>query len=180
MPRVRAIPGVDAVALTERSPLSVNYNRNNVFMPNAPAGDHGVSIDVTRVSPEYFETLRVPILRGRGPAATDTPESPGVVVINDAMARKYWPGQDAMGKRFRTRSIDGPECEVVGITANYRVNTVGEASTPYIHFAQTQRASAAYEVLARTKGDTGVLLATMRKELLAMEPKPRVPAEPDA
>ena len=169
--RVRAIPGVEAVALTERSPLSVNYNRNSIFFPErAVPDDRGVSIDITRVTPEYFETLRVPILRGRGFTPADTPQSPGVVVVNEAFARKYWPDQEAIGKRFRTRTALGPEFEVVGVTANYRVNTVGEPTTPYIHFAATQRPANGYEVLARTGGDAGLLLAAIRKELLAMEP----------
>jgi predicted permease len=171
VPRVRAIPGVDAVALTERSPFSINYNNSQVFLADHPQpDDRGVSIAVTRVSPEYFETLRVPILRGRGFTAGDNPLSPGVVVINEAMARKFWPDQDAIGRRFRTRTVDGPEFEVVGIAANYRVNTVGEATTPYIHFATTQRPQNGYEVLARTRGDAGLLLADLRKELLKMEP----------
>jgi|CXWL01.1.fsa_nt_gi predicted permease len=171
MPRVRALPGVESAALTERSPLSINYNRNSIFFPErALPDDRGISTDVTRVTPEYFETLRVPILRGRGFTAGDTPQSPGVVVVNEAFARKYWPEQDAIGKRFRTRTVDGPEFEVVGVTANYRVNTVGEKETPYIHFAVSQRPQNGYEVLARTSGDAALLLAGIRKELLAMEP----------
>ena len=171
IPRVSAIPGVDAVALTERSPFSVNYNRNAIFFPErSRPDDKGVPIDVTRVTPSYFETLRVPILRGRGFSTADTPASPGVVVVNEAFARKFWPDQDAIGKRFRTRAVDGPEFEVVGITANYRVNTVGETATPYIHFAVSQRPQNGYEILARTTGDAAVLLATLRKELVAMEP----------
>ncbi len=169
--RAQAIPGVEAVALTVRSPMSMNHSRNAIFFPGqALPDDNGVPIDATRVSPEYFETLHVPILRGRGFALTDTPESPAVVVINDALARKYWPDQDAIGKRFRTRSAEGPEFEVVGISSNYRVNTVGESATPYVHFAVTQRPSNGYEILARTRGDAAELLASLRRELLAMEP----------
>jgi predicted permease len=169
--RARAIPGVEAVALTERSPLSLNFSRTPVFFPEqAQPDDKGVPLDNTRVSAEYFETLRVPILRGRGFDATDTPESPQVAIVNDALARKYWPEQDAIGKRFRVRAADGPEFLVVGISANYRVNTVGESTTPYIHFAAAQRPFTAYDILARSKGDAAQLLAALRKELLAMEP----------
>jgi ABC-type antimicrobial peptide transport system permease subunit len=75
-----------------------------------------------------------------------------------------------MGKRFRTRAVDGPEFEVVGVSANYRVNTVGEQTTPYLHFAASQRPANGYDILARTSGDAGLLLAAIRKELLAMEP----------
>jgi macrolide transport system ATP-binding/permease protein len=171
VPRVRSIPGVESVALTERSPLSVNYNRNAIFFPErAMPDDKGIPIDVTRVTPEYFETLRVPILRGRGFSTADTPQSPGVAVVNEAFAHKYWPDQDPIGKRFRTRTADGPEFEVVGMTANYRVNTVGEATTPYVHFAASQRPSNGYEILARTSGDAGLLLAALRKEMLSLEP----------
>jgi putative ABC transport system permease protein len=171
VPRVRSIPGVDSVSLTERSPFSVNFNRHSVFFPERDALDSkGTTIDVTRVSPEYFETLRVPVLRGRGFTTADTPQSPGVVVINEAMARKFWPDQDAIGKRFRVRTLDGPEYEVVGVTANYRVNTMGESATPYIHYAASQRPSNGYEILARTNGDAGQLLGALRKELIAMEP----------
>jgi predicted permease len=171
VPRVRAIPGVESVALTERSPLSINYNRTTIFFPErATPDDHGVATDATRVTPEYFETLRVPLLHGRGFTTADTPQSPGVVIVNDAFARKSWPDQDPIGKRFRTRTVDGPEFEVIGVTANYRVNTVGESATPYLHFATSQRPQNGYEVLARTSGDAGALLAAIRKELLAMEP----------
>jgi predicted permease len=170
VPRVRAIPGVESVALTERSPMSINYNRSNIFFPGALPDDHGVTVDVTRVTPEYFETLRVPLLRGRGFSTADTPTSQGVAIVNDAFARKYWPDSDPIGKRFRTRTFDGPEFEVVGVTANYRVNTMGEQATPYIHFATSQRPQNGYEILARTSGDAGLLLAAIRKELLAMEP----------
>jgi predicted permease len=171
MARVRALPGVEAAALAERSPFAINFNRNNVFFPGRSGpDDHGFVIDVTRVSPEYFETLGIPILQGRGFTSADTPDSPAVVVVNEAMARKYWPGESALGKRFRVRTIDGPELEVVGISADYKVSTVGEPSTPYIHYAQTQRPNNGYEVLARTRGDAGALLAALRRELLALEP----------
>ncbi|MEO8499539.1 MAG: ABC transporter permease [Vicinamibacteria bacterium] len=171
LPRVQSIPGVEAVALTERSPFSINYNRNSIFFPErAQPDDRGVPIDVTRVTPSYFETLHIQVLRGRGFTSGDTPQSPGVVVVNEAFAKKYWPDQDPIGKRFRTRAVDGPEFEVVGLTANYRVNTMGEETTPYIHFSADQRRSNGYEILARTSGDAGLLLAAIRKELLAMEP----------
>jgi predicted permease len=169
--RVRALPGVESAALTERSPFAINYNRSPVFLPDrSQAGDHGFSIDVTRVSPEYFSTLGIPILQGRGFTSADTPGSPGVALINEAMARKFWPNEAAIGKHLRTRTLDGPEFEVVGITADYKLSTVGESPTPYIHFAQTQRPRNGYEVLARTSGDPAALLAAVRRELLALEP----------
>ena len=109
-------------------------------------------------------------MQGRNFAATDTPTSPGVAIVNEAMARKYWPNQNAIGKRFRVTTYNGRELEVVGVSADYKVSTVGEGATPYIHYAVAQRPSSGEEIIARTRGDAGALLAAMRRELTALEP----------
>jgi predicted permease len=170
--RVRAVPGVSAVALTERSPMALNFEWNQVFLPDRHRpGDAALVIQTTRVSPGYFETLGIPRLEGRDVALTDVPNGPGVVVVNEAMAKKYWPGESALGKRLRTRTFDGPEFEVVGVVADYKLRSVGEEKTPGLHFAATQRPSLGYEVVARTRGgDAATLVTTIRKELLALEP----------
>jgi predicted permease len=152
-------------------PLSINYNRNMIFLPDRHGpNDKGLTIDVARVSAEYFPTLGIPILQGRNFTAVDTPTSPGVAIVNDAFARKYWPNDSPLGKRFRLRQLDGPEVQVVGVSAGYKVSTIGEASTPYIHYAVSQRPDTGEEIVARTRGDAGALLNTMRREILALEP----------
>jgi predicted permease len=169
--RVRAIPGVESAALAERLPFSINYNRNNLFLTDRHGpDDKGIVVDVARVSAEYFATLGVPIVQGRNFGATDTPESPGVAIVNEAMARKYWPNQNPLGKRFHATTYTGREYEVVGVSADYKVSTVGEGVTPYIHYAVSQRPDNGEEIVARTRGDAGALLAAMRRELLALEP----------
>ena len=169
--RVRALPGVATVSLAERLPFSINYNRNLIFLPDRHGpDDKGLVIDVARVAPEYFATLGVPIVQGRNFAPTDTPSSPGVAIINEAMARKYWPNQNPIGKRLRVTTYDGREIEVVGVSADYKVSTVGETSTPYVHYAVAQRPSSGETIVARTAGDAGALLAAMRRELTTLEP----------
>jgi predicted permease len=169
--RIRALPGVESAAIAERVPFSINYNRNYVFLPDRHGpDDKGITIDVARVSPEYFPTIGVSILQGRNFSALDTPTSPGVIVVNEAMARKYWPNQSAIGRRIRLLKYDGQEYEVVGVSADYKVSTVGEPSTPYIHYAVSQRPDAAEVFIARTRGDAGALLNAMRQQLLALEP----------
>src|SRR3954465_11249185 len=86
------------------------------------------------------------------------------------MARKYWPGQDPIGKRFRVTTYNGREVEVVGVTADYKVSTIGEAPTPYIHYAVSQRPNSGEEIVARTRGDAAALLNAIRRELIALEP----------
>jgi putative ABC transport system permease protein len=169
--RVRAIPGVESAALAERLPFSINYNRNKVFLPDRQGPDDtGVVLDVARVSPEYFATLGIQVVQGRNFAPTDTPASPGVAIVNEAMARKWWPNQNTIGKRFRVTTFNGREMEVVGVSADYKVSTVGEGATPYIHYAVAQRPATSEEIIARTRGDAGALLAAMRREMTALEP----------
>ncbi|MBI3401173.1 MAG: ABC transporter permease [Acidobacteria bacterium] len=169
--RVRAIPGVESAAIAERLPLSINYNRNVIFLPDRQGpNDNGTTIDVARVSAEYFPTLGVSILQGRNFNAADTPKTPNVVIVNEAFARKYWPNESAIGKRFRQREFNGPEYQIVGVSANYKVSSLGEASTPYIHYAVEQRSNTGEEIVARTHGDAGQLLIAMRREILALEP----------
>ena len=169
--RVRAIPGVESAALAERLPFSINYNRNNVYLPDRHGpDDKGLVLDVARVSPEYFRRSASPIVQGRNFAPTDTPKSPGVAIVNEAMARTYWPNQNAIGKRIRVTTYNGRELEVVGVSADYKISTMGEGATPYLHYAVSQRPDSGEEIVARTRGDAGALLSAMRLALLALEP----------
>ena len=169
--RVRAIPGVGAAALAERTPMSINYNRNEIYPPALQRpGAKGLEIDVTTVSPEYFDVMGVPILRGRNFTTADTPTSTRVAIVNDAFARRSFPGQDAVGRRVRTTTFDGREVEIVGIVPDYKVNTVGEAATPYLHFAYSQAPDPDEAIMARTSGDVSSLVNAMRRALTAIEP----------
>jgi len=169
--RVAAIPGVVAVSRTVRQPLSINYNRNNVFFPdrNGPT-ERGTTVSATWVDERYFATLGVPVLRGRNFTTGETPSSAKVAIVNEAFVKRYFQGEDGVGRRFRTRAADGPEFEVVGVVADYKVETVGEQPRPYIHYALGQRAFTGEVLIARTAGDANALLAAMRREILALEP----------
>ena len=170
--RVRALPGVEAAGLAERTPLSINYNLNNVFIEGRhQAGDvKGFVTYSTRVSPEYFQTLGVPVLQGRNFNDADTPKSPGVAIVNEAFAKRYWPSDSAIGKVFHIRGLGGPAYQIVGVCADYKVATVAESATPYVHYAYSQQASLGGGLVARARGDAGQLLAAMRREIQALEP----------
>ncbi|HSC29220.1 MAG TPA: ABC transporter permease [Vicinamibacterales bacterium] len=169
--RIRAIPGVQSVSRAVRQPLAINYNRNTVFFPERQQpGDRGLSISATWVDENYFATLGVPLLSGRNFGSADGPESPRVAIVNEAFVRTYWLDAEPLGRRFRLRGIDGPEYEVVGVSADYKVHTVGEPPTPYIHYALGQRSFTGEVFIARTAVDPDALLASMRSELLALEP----------
>ncbi len=134
------------------------------------SGDRAIPIAATWVDDRYFATLGVPLLRGRNFNSAETPQSAKVAIVNEAFVRRFWPGEDGVGRTFRTRTADGPEYQVVGVVADYKVETVGEKPTPYIHYALGQRAFTGEVIIARTATDPGVLLAAMRREMLALEP----------
>jgi predicted permease len=170
--RVRAIPGVTSAALVERLPFSPNIHTRNIQIDGRPypPDARGDPIDVTSVGTGYFRTLGVPLLLGRDFDSRDAVGSPNVAIINEAMARKYWPGANAIGQRIRPYGAQTP-FEVIGVVRDYKVRTVGEGETPFVHFARAQSYQPSASVLARTTGDAGQLAAALRREMLALEPE---------
>ena len=169
--RLKAIPGVESAALATRVPFSINYNRWDVWIPDHHRpGEHGDFVDMTSVSPDYFRTMGVPIVEGRAFTPDDRPNTQWVAIANETFAKRYWPGQSAVGKTFRSRVSDGPIFQIVGVAADHKVLTVGEPPTPFFHVALSQRPNSYSSFIARTRGDATTLLRDMRRELLAMEP----------
>jgi macrolide transport system ATP-binding/permease protein len=170
--RIGSIPGVESAAQALRQPLAINYSRNSVFFPDRmKPGDTTISVSATSVDDKYFSTLGIPLLRGRNFNATDLPSGPRTAIVTEAFVKTYWPGEEAIGKRFRLRTADGPEYQVVGVVADYKVETIGEKPTPYIHYPMHQRPFTGEVLLARTSGDAAALLGAMRREVLALEPQ---------
>lgn len=169
--RVRSIPGVEAASLASRVPFDVSFSPQDVFVQGVhnPA-DRGTSVDMAEVWTDYFDTLGVGLLQGRSFTAADTPESPRVAIVSEAMALRFWPAGPAVGRRFRLSEWDGPEYEVVGVSANYEVRSPGEDPAAYLHLAASQRPFPRPVLLARTEGDAAALAADIRGELRRMEP----------
>ena len=169
--RLKTIPGLESVALATRVPFSVNYNQWEVWVPGRhQPGEHGDGVEMTTVSPEYFATIGVPIVEGRAFSNDDKPDTTRVAIVNETFARRYWPGQSAVGKTFRSRVSDGVEFQIVGVSGDHKVMSVGEPPTPFLQVARTQRPSSYTAIIARTRGDASALLRDMRRELLALEP----------
>jgi macrolide transport system ATP-binding/permease protein len=171
--RIREIPGVEHVALASRLPFSLNFNRSTVAVPGyqKSADEMGTAITSAEVSPEYFDVLGVGILEGRPFRETDTPATPRVVIINESMARRYWPGESAVGKVVYERTLSsGITFEIVGVVADHKLERVGESSVPAIYRATLQRPDSYNVMAARAKGDERVLLAKMRETLLGLDP----------
>ena len=136
-----------------------------------PPDSHGELVDSTRVSPGYFDTLGVRLTAGRDFAATDTDTAEEVAIINDTMARRYWPHADPIGRRFRVARTDTAPVRIIGVVASHKLRTMGEAPRPLVVFARSQGYAPSATILARTAGDPRALVAELRQALLRLEPR---------
>jgi predicted permease len=169
--RVSSLPGVEAAALAARLPFSINFNVEQFHVPgHRSPNDLGFSLQNTRVSADYFKTIGVPILQGRGFNESDTANSPKVIVINETMAKRFWNDRSPLGERVHLRAPDGPAFEIIGIAADHRIRTVGEPPEPYVHFAASQQMNEYQVLLARTGSDARRLVEDIRRELTSLEP----------
>ena len=170
--RIEAIPGVASAAFTNGVPLLHKGNMAQ-FVPerprsSAPAGE-SVTVNRRSVSPGYFATLGVPLLRGRTLAPTDTEGQPPVVVVNTALARTLWPDlEDPVGQRLRNG--DGPWATVVGIVGDMRQKGIDRAGAPEVYFSCDQLWEPAAQLVVRTAADPRTVVAQLRRELAAVNP----------
>ncbi len=137
--RVSSIPGVRAATLGSTVPLFAGGFARTVFLEGQDATDRraGKLVQITIASPHYLETLGIPLVRGRALSDIDQPNTPSAVVINETMAKRFWPDQDPIGRRFKFFGQSNFQ-QVVGVAADSKYNFIGEDPTPYIYQATTQ------------------------------------------
>jgi predicted permease len=121
------------------------------------------------VDEDYFSTLDIPVLRGRAFTANDDENAPHVAIVNETLARRRWPGRDAIGKRFRVEPA-GPWIEVIGIARDSKYLFMVEKPQEAIYFPFRQRPSASMVVLAQTNGDSASLVAPLRGVITRLDP----------
>ena len=170
---VSRVPGVEIAATVSGGlPLTGSWSRTSVTIPGRGElkGDDD-SIDHRTVSPEYLRALRIPILRGRHLESTDNEGSEPVVVINEAAARKYWPGEQALGKRMR---VNDKERTVVGVAGDIR--HLGPESPPrqeaYVPFLQESSIGAT--LVMRTSGDPMKVLPAAKAAIWSVNREQRL------
>jgi predicted permease len=171
--RMRALPGVSDAALGSDLPLRGNSSAAMLVVDERP--DDRVRYYVHKVTPDYFRTLGIPLLAGRSIEATDRPDSPPVVVVTEEMARRFWPPGEAVGRRIRLGSAEGPVATVVGVvrTPRFRDLTTdpGAARTdPDVFFPLAQRQDRVLEIALRSRGEPASLTNAVRAQVAALDP----------
>jgi len=132
--RMTALPGVERVAYAIRAPLSLSEGGIAVktLLPSHPELSEPVEIKFNAVSPGFLELTGTRVVRGRSITAADNADGPTVVVINQAMADKYWPGRNPLGQVVRLTQSN-TDARVVGVTENAPINLIGEIAEPYLY-----------------------------------------------
>jgi putative ABC transport system permease protein len=169
---LRAQPGVQAASFASCAPISGGCNSTlAIRMDRPPAPGAAPSIGVIPTSADYFQTVGIPMIKGRAFTDFDRAGQPPVVIINDTAARRLWPGEDPIGKRLRlTDIVDGNGAEVVGVAADVRYRPVEAAIAPdaYLPLAQTPMSSGF--MFIRTQSDVAAATASIRNVLRALDP----------
>jgi len=135
----------------------------------AAPGTAGSRTLLNSVGPRYFATLGIPFVRGRDFAATDRDGAPTVAIINEALARSYFPGQNALGKRVR-ESVREPYFEIIGVVRDSKFGSMGEAPTPVFYSAYMQRPRISTQIRpviihVRTAGAPAAIVPELRRAI---------------
>ena len=164
--RMARIPGVVTVGAIDNillNPLSQQSKLIRVPGVTPPKGKTAFDVDCAAADSGFLGSVGVTIVRGRGITAADVPGAPKVAVVNEQMARQFWPGKDAIGQTFST---DSSVYRVVGVTRTTKVRSLGEEPRPFIITSLAQEFSVTTMIVARTTGDADrtatQMLATLR------------------
>jgi predicted permease len=170
--RVRALPGVQSASLAYSVPMGAVQDGGTVYIEGQPptAGQPPPIVIFNHVDEPYFDTMRVPLLRGRAFRENDNDKAPLVAVINQAMAQQFWPNQEPIGKRFSLKSATGPFVEVVGLAADGKYIFIGWDKKPYFFVPLAQNFSAYRTLQVRSSLPPESMIAQMQNEVRALDP----------
>jgi len=170
MDRIKALPGVDGASAVVTLPLTGAFESTDLILagqqslPNAQRPE----ADYTTVTPDFFRTMQIPLLQGRQFTTQDTKGTPGVIIINDILARMCWPGEDPIGKHF-TVGFEKTPREIVGVVASIKQTRLDAAGRPAMYMPHLQSPSSGMTVLVRTSGAPLAMAAAVREQVWAID-----------
>jgi predicted permease len=167
--RAKATPGVESATIASNFPLGGGLART-VFPEGQDEGSgyRGTLTQLDDITPNFFETLRIPLVSGREFTDADRKDTKQVAIINEAMAKHFWPDQSAVGKRFHF--FGEPDLrEVVGVVRNTVVNNIGEEPQPLAYLPLTQDFSPAVTMQVRTSGRPEAVISSVRSQVQSLD-----------
>ncbi len=168
--RVSAVPGIQSATVARRLPLTAGGIAFATVAIDgyAPAKDEDMRLNYETVGPQYFQTMRIPLVRGRDFNERDQEGAPGVVVINETMARHYWPGGDALGRRIK---LTKDWLEIVGIAKDVKNRSLSEAPQPFLYLPLLQDYRSNMILVPRTAVEPEKMFQSVHDEVAALDPQ---------
>jgi len=169
--RVRSLPGVQAAELTRVAPFSGNGVGGPFTVEGHEPGPGDVAKDawLRSVTQGYFTVMGMPIKSGRSFQSSDTDTSPPVAIVDEKLARRYWPQGDPTGKRIRIGG--GNWMTIVGVVPSVKNRKLDEDTKPYVYFPASQWASRNMSLVVRSQNDPGALIPAIRQQLARLDPE---------
>ena len=169
--RVSSLPGVESAGMTSMLPVQCNCTTDSIQFPGRPYhGEHN-EVDERHVSPKYLTTLKTGLVRGRFFTEDDDASRPGVVVINQALARRYFPSENPIGQRIANEESGRPSIwEIVGVVDDVREGPLDVDTWPAEYFPINQTRDPYFSLAVRTRQDAGSLLPDLVNTLHQIDP----------
>jgi predicted permease len=168
---VRSLPGVKAVSLTSYLPLSLDYYGGAVLVEGQPLSRGADTPEAMKscISLDYFLTMGIPIIAGRDFTVDDKEDSIPVAIINETFARRFWPGQSAIGKRF-TNTPTEPMITVVGVAKDAKYFSLSEEPRAFFYRPTQQVYHGEGVLIVRTVAEPGLMMETVKREVKRLDP----------
>lgn len=172
--RIRVLPGVSSVGIVNYLPLYGGLGAQTSFSiegrPPRPQGDE-LSTHVRVSDGGYFQTMGIPLLRGRNFTELETSEARHVILISEAMARRHFPGEDPIGKRITVEMADNPvPTEIIGVVGDVKYDSLLDQPAPTVHFPHPELTYPLMTLVIRTGGDASAIAPAVQRELRAIDP----------
>jgi predicted permease len=171
--RSASLPGVQEVALGSSAAIPLNHDRNSfpLILEGNGMQKEPPLIELRNVTPGYFHLLEIPLLRGRLFSDLDDAKAPTVAIINETMARMYWPNANSLGKRLKVSSADHTWITVVGVIADARTESLAGASIPQLYLSAYQTREKELAIFLRGQLNTSALPAQVHELVRSINPE---------
>lgn len=169
--RVRALPGAQSAGIADLIPVDLHFSRTSIFIEGQPLerAENAPLAMNNRVSPGYFQAMDTRLILGRDFTEQDDEKAVRVAIINETFARRFWPGEDPLGKRFSMGEPDAPKRQVIGVAEDGKYAGLNEDPKPFVYRSIWQNFSGATTVIIRTEADSQQLLAAVRREVQQLD-----------
>jgi predicted permease len=169
--KVRALPGVESASLATSVPIGYARGRKSVYVEGRPVppGRKAPEIFFNSVDASYFETLRIPLLLGRAFTDADDETSARTAIVNETMAKQFWPKENPVGKRFSVTSDSGPFVEIVGVARDGKYRVLAEDPMPYLYIPLAQNFDPEPVLQIRSSIAPATLIPEVQSQILALD-----------